>query len=130
MNKISVSVNLQQVSTSDIDFMVLQPSITSISPNSGLVGGVIQISGMNFNPQSAGNIIRFGGNTCAVQSSTKNVIYFKIPAGIYNSRSSPVEVTIAGQSVLSDSLTLTDTWIRKANVAHTSQGDQAPPHFQ
>jgi hypothetical protein len=128
MNKISVSVNLQ-VSVAAIDFMVLQPSITSISPNSGLVGGIIQISGTNFNPQPAGNIIRFGGNTCVVQSSAKNVIYFKIPAGIYNSRSFPIEVTIAEQRVLSDTLTLTDTWIRKANVPHSSRGRYSATAF-
>jgi hypothetical protein len=117
-NKITVNVNLQ-TSVEEINFNILPPIISSISPLSGLTGSTIQISGNNFNPQTAGNIVFLGSLTGVIQSSSKNKITILVPAGTYKSRSNTIEVKVVGLSGLSSSsFTLTNTWIKKAYVPH------------
>jgi hypothetical protein len=129
INLVTVNVN-QLLSNSDISFTILQPTISSILPNIEFIGGALLINGNNFNPLASGDSILFNGNPGVIQSATKNTIIVKVPTGIYNKRSFPIEVRVAGLNAMSlEAFTLKDTWIRKADVPHQASGRNSATAF-
>lgn len=128
-NLVTVTVN-QLLSNAEISFTIIQPTISSISPNIEFIGGALLITGNNFNPQASGDSVIFNGNPGVIQSATKNTINVKIPTGIYINRSFPIEVRVAGLNAVShEAFTLKDTWIRKANVPHKASGRNSATAF-
>jgi FG-GAP-like repeat/IPT/TIG domain len=59
----------------------LPPAITGISPVSGPVGSTVTITGSNFNPVAAGNIVSFGTARAVVTAATASSITVLVPAG-------------------------------------------------
>jgi hypothetical protein len=57
------------------------PFIYSVSPTSGPVGTTVTISGVNFKPNIADNIVYFGGVKANVLSAAANKITVAVPAG-------------------------------------------------
>jgi len=68
----------------------LRPSISSISPISGVAGARVTISGANFNPTAVSNIIFFGAVRAVPASATANSITVNVPIG---ATFGPVSVT-------------------------------------
>ena len=66
------------------------PVISSFSPASGPVGSPVTITGSNFNPVAANNIVHFGGVEAVVTAATANTITVKVPGG---STYEPISVT-------------------------------------
>ncbi|MGF2410952.1 FG-GAP-like repeat-containing protein [Ferruginibacter sp.] len=67
------------------------PVITSISPAFAAVGATITISGTNFSPVIANNIVYFGGVKAVVTASTTSSISATVPSG---TGYEPVKVTV------------------------------------
>jgi len=119
-NNIKVTSNLQSSNTNFI-FTILGPEINSLYALSGYTGDNIQINGNNFNPQVAGNIVKFGNLPGNIISSTRNAIVVKIPTGVYDLRTFPISVAVGDQNaVSSDNFTLLDTWIKKTDMPNKS----------
>jgi len=119
-NIIKVTMNLQSSNT-DFIFTILSPEVNSISALSGYTGDNIQINGNNFNPQAAGNTVKFGNLAGEILSSSKNTIVAVVPKGIYDFRSCSINIVVGDQSVdFADKFTLLDTWVRKSNMPNRS----------
>lgn len=57
------------------------PTITSLSPTSGVVGTMVTITGTNFDPLPANNEVYFGATRATVTSATATQITCTVPAG-------------------------------------------------
>jgi hypothetical protein len=57
------------------------PTITSLSPSSGIVGTAVTITGTNFDPLSANNVVYFGATRATVTSASATQITCTVPAG-------------------------------------------------
>lgn len=60
---------------------ITNPVIHSFAPASGPVGTSVTITGANFNPVAANNIVYFGPVKAAISSATGNTIVVVVPAG-------------------------------------------------
>lgn len=92
-NLTKVSINGQYKTASgtisSIDNIILEttllgtpPAITSFSPKTGLPGLTsITITGSNFNPTPANNLVYFGGVKAAISSSTTSQLVVTVPPG-------------------------------------------------
>ncbi len=58
-----------------------QPTINSFSPASGPVGTTVVITGTNFNPTPANNIVFFGAAKAVVSSATTTSLLVTVPVG-------------------------------------------------
>ena len=58
------------------------PQISSVSPGTAQIGGMITITGSNFNPLASGNLIFFGAVKTNAISVTTGSISVKIPTGV------------------------------------------------
>jgi IPT/TIG domain. len=89
-SKVSISVVKNGVETVVPGEFIMNPcSITSISPNKGLSGTQVTISGVGFNPDSYINTIKIGGEKVAnYWTGSANTINFTVPetlkSGTYN----------------------------------------------
>lgn len=72
---------------------VTLPSIASFTPASGPVGISVVITGTNFDPVPANNIVAFNGTAATVTASSATSITAVVPAGATTGR---ITVTIAG----------------------------------
>ena len=57
------------------------PNVLSFSPTSGPLGTTVTITGANFNPTAASNIVYFGAVRAVVTSATANSLAVTVPAG-------------------------------------------------
>jgi gliding motility-associated-like protein len=69
------------------------PVITSFTPTSGPVGTTVTITGTNFSPTPANNIVKFGTLQAVVTASTSTQLTVILPAGTTNN---PISVTVNG----------------------------------
>lgn len=86
------------------------PVITAFSPSSGPVGTLVTITGTNFDPAPANNIVAFGAVKANVKTASSNSLTVEVPAGASFSplsvqtrnltawASSPFMVTFSGGS--------------------------------
>lgn len=84
-----------QTATSNGNFTVPPPTITSLNPASGQIGTPITINGANFSSIAANNIVKFNGIVASVSASTVSSITTVVPIGATNGS---VTVTIGGQT--------------------------------
>lgn len=70
------------------------PVVNSFSPRSGSVGTTVTISGANFNPSAASNVVYFGGVKAVVSSATQNQLVVTVPTGAHYG---PITVTTNNQ---------------------------------
>jgi 6-phosphogluconolactonase (cycloisomerase 2 family) len=68
-----------------------QPIITSFSPASGAVGTTVTITGANFDPNPANNIVYFGSVKATISSANSTSIIVKVPTG---ASYQPITVTV------------------------------------
>lgn len=57
------------------------PSIDSFTPNSGIVGTIVTISGTNFSPTSTKNIVKFNETAAMLTSVTPTTLTVTVPSG-------------------------------------------------
>ena len=75
-------------------------TISSVSPASGPVGSTVTITGTNFSPNAAENIVHFGGVTANVTSASSTQLTVTVPTG---ATYQPVAVTLSGRTAYSSS---------------------------
>ena len=71
--------------------LLAQPTISSFSPSFGTVGTSVTITGTNFSPVPANNIVYFGAVKAAVSSAASGSIIVTVPAG---ATYEPITVTV------------------------------------
>jgi|GEM_PF-1135958 len=69
------------------------PVISNLSPNSGIVGANITLSGTNFSATAASNVVYFGAVQAAVSSANPTSLLVTVPAG---ATFVPITVTVNG----------------------------------
>ena len=62
-------------------FAYAQPTISSFTPSSGLVGSIITITGSNFSTTSSANVVFFGATKAVVNSATSTSLTVTVPVG-------------------------------------------------
>jgi len=87
------------------------PVISSLSPASGPVGTTVTLTGSNFDPTPANNIIYFGATRAAISSSTTTQITCKLPSGASYQPVSVLNTTtgLTGHSLTPFNITFTDS---------------------
>ncbi|HEV8512245.1 MAG TPA: IPT/TIG domain-containing protein, partial [Cyclobacteriaceae bacterium] len=78
---ISVAIGTA-VATSNDNFTILAPTITSFSPNIGATGTLVVITGTNFSPTSANNIVKFNSTAAIVTQATATSITATVMPGV------------------------------------------------
>jgi hypothetical protein len=80
--KISLKSGTTTLSLND-DFTVLAPSITNISPTSGVAGTIVTITGNGFTPNTYNNTVKFGTtNTPSILSATESTLRVLVPSNL------------------------------------------------
>jgi len=76
------------------------PAITSFSPSSGPVGTIVTITGINFDPATANNIVWFGAVKAVINAATPTELIVTVPSG---TTFEPITVTTNGLTAYSAS---------------------------
>lgn len=74
------------------------PTITGFSPTSGTQGTVVTLTGTNFSPASASNVVKFNGTAATVTAATATSITVSVPAGATTGK---ISVQVDNQSASS-----------------------------
>lgn len=74
------------------------PVITGFNPAAALVGNLITITGLNFSPVAASNIVYFGATRATVSAASPTSLVVALPLG---ATYAPISVTVNGQTALS-----------------------------
>jgi N-acetylneuraminic acid mutarotase len=74
------------------------PSITNLTPESGLEGALITIAGTHFSTTPAENLVTFNGVNAEVTTSTATQLTVTVPTGATTGK---VEITVKGNTVTS-----------------------------
>lgn len=95
----AVTVTVGQSTATGPNFTVeaLAPGISSVDPDSGIVGTEITITGMNFSPTASENIITFNGTSATVKSAIETELVTDVPQGATDG---PIEVTVQQKSAI------------------------------
>lgn len=75
------------------------PTILSFTPESGLVGSSVTISGANFDATPANNIVYFGATKASVTAASDTELMVTVPAG---ATYEPITVQVAGLTAYSN----------------------------
>jgi hypothetical protein len=86
------------ISSCKDDYETSDPAITSVSPESGIVGSTVTITGHHFSETPAGNEVKFNGTAAIVSSSSHTEIVTTVPAGATTGK---ITVTIDGTTLTS-----------------------------
>src|SRR6185295_4873912 len=74
------------------------PTITGFTPNNGVTAGTIEITGTNFSPINANNIVKFNGAAAGVIASTTTGLTVAVPAA---ATSGTISVTVGSKTTTS-----------------------------
>jgi hypothetical protein len=96
--KLKVTVNGASV-VSTADFKILEPAITSFTPQHGLPGETVTINGSNFGAVSADNVVKFNGTTATITSASDTQIIATVPS---LASTGAVTITFAGRTATSN----------------------------
>jgi sugar lactone lactonase YvrE len=105
------------VSTADL-VILFPPVISSFSPQTGVPGDKVTISGSNFEEDKTKNTVKFGTVPAEVISSTATTIEVKVPGGFVNEKIS-VSTTI-GNAVSASSFTMSPNAVEFINSENIS----------
>ncbi len=79
---------------------VLSPGITGFTPDSGMVGDTVTITGKNFSTTAANNTVTFNGTVAGVTSATATQLVVTVPEGATTGK---ITVTARGLTASSSS---------------------------
>ncbi|SKC61268.1 IPT/TIG domain-containing protein [Ohtaekwangia koreensis] len=80
--KITVEVQgAPSIATSPADFTAVSPTVASFTPKSSIVGSTVVITGTNFSPTAANNVVKFNGVNATVSQATATSLTVIVPAG-------------------------------------------------
>jgi hypothetical protein len=93
---VTISVGASTVTAGN--FTILAPTIADFSPRIGSVGTYITITGTNFSPVLAYNVVKFNGAIATVLGTSSTHINLQVPAGASTGQ---VSVTVGFSTVVS-----------------------------
>ena len=99
-----VVVTVGGLESNGVAFTVPAPTITNITPTSGLAGAAVTITGMNFGTTQGASTVKFNGTTAAVTSWSNTSIAVTVPSGAATGN---VVVTVGTQASNGVSFTVT-----------------------
>ena len=110
---------------------LINPTITSFSPTSGLIGTTVTILGTNFSDIPESNIVQFNGITASVTSASETILTVIVPSG---ATSGAIDISVNNLTVTSSSIftilqTSTCNGISKNYANHWYFGNQAALRF-
>ncbi len=76
---VQVGVSVNGVSSNTLPFIVLGPTVTSISPTTGPAGSQVIISGTNFSDDRANNTVSFGDTEVPIDDATPVALTVTVP---------------------------------------------------
>lgn len=79
------------------------PSLSSLAPTSGVVGGTVRLLGAGFAPSTVGNTVHFGAAAATVLAATATELTVAVPSGIGTSE--PVTVTTGAATTSAQTFT-------------------------
>lgn len=95
-----ISVTVHGVTIfSETDFVVLEPTLKSFSPTEGLVGTTVTITGKDFNPTPAENIVTFNETPAEVVQATTTSLTVTVPN---EATTGKISITVHGKTITSD----------------------------
>jgi ELWxxDGT repeat protein len=78
--KLTVEVEGETVTSSEVfTVTVINPEITSFSPQSGVVGTEVTITGKDFNTATFNNVVRFNGKLATVTQASPTQLKVRVP---------------------------------------------------
>lgn len=93
------------------------PAIINFSPKSALIGSHINITGTNFSPLAASNIVYFGATRAIVSAASPTNLIVTLPAGAIHA---PLTVTVNGRTAASQTAFLPTFTGTGTNISATS----------
>lgn len=115
--KISVNVNSQKA-VSVNDFTIINPVITSITPQTGTFLNKITINGDNFNSSF---LVRFGNKWATMVSASKNQIIAEVPTSM---DSIPVKIYVEDQD--RNTATSPEYFTLEPHIVSSASGEYSP----
>ena len=110
-------------SNTDVQFAILAPAVSSISPTEGIAGTQVQINGRNFGSNNGGSsTVAFNGVSAAIISWSDSLIQATVPS---TARAGAVTVTVS--SVISNNniyFTVPAQQVTAVSPSSASVGDQ------
>ncbi len=97
------------------------PSLSALSPASGVVGGTIELQGAGFAPTTGGNTVHFGGVVATVLTATTTALAVQVPAGLGSTAS--VTVTTSTTTTSGQTFTLDPTTVVFVDGGATGAAD-------
>ncbi|MEN9684459.1 MAG: hypothetical protein RLZZ28_245, partial [Bacteroidota bacterium] len=118
-------------------YAIAQPTLSSFSPTSGIIGTTVNISGTGFNTTTTNNIVFFGATRATVSAASANSLTVTVPAGATNRlitvlntgtglsavSSKPFLVTFAGATISLTSLASNVNYTATTNPFSTAIAD-------
>lgn len=102
----------------------LPPSISSFSPTSGGAGTEVTLTGQNFDPVVANDLVKFNGRTAEVKRASATSVSVLVPS---EATSGPIAVTVAGLTATSsDFFTVLGATGEPPSITHAPEGVEAP----
>lgn len=98
------------------------PTITSLSPTSGVIGASVTVSGSNFGSSQGSNTVTFNGQTASVSNWTDTAIVAKVPSG---ATSGDVVVSVDGTA--SNGVSFNVVTLPTGSIALSNFGFQCGP---
>lgn len=121
-----VSVHaFSKVATAPKPFVLAPPQLSGFSPAEGKRSATIQLTGLNFHPVPANNVVKIGTYTAQVTAATATLLTIKLPDFVGNFDSHvTISVEILGQQGIAAGLfKLLGPWKQIANVPGSPRKD-------
>jgi len=98
------------------------PTITDFTPDTGVVGTEVTITGFNFSPDLSANVVRFNGVIAEVKTASPNTLTVIVPADAISGR---IAVTVKQRTFTSAKTftVLKGTWLQKADFGGSARGN-------
>lgn len=104
------------------------PSISSLTPNSGQVGSTVTIIGTDFDATVGNNTVKFSSTTATVTAATSTSLTVTVPAGLA-SGATHVSVEVNGQTSATSAFTVSPppqgTLVNTYTTSNQARGDIA-----
>lgn len=117
----NLTVQVGSITTfNPVIFAVPAPTITNFTPTLGTTGESITITGTNFSPVQAINVVQFNGTVATVTASSSTSITVTVPSG---ATTGPITVTVDGRTATSGS---NFTFVFPPTISSFSPGSGPP----
>lgn len=123
--QVTVSIDGKKAVGPNFTVEAKAPGISTVDPDSGVVGTQVVIKGMNFSAIASENGVTFNGVSATISSASETELVTEVPGGATDG---PVEVTVKQKSTTGPNFDVITTGTIEAIIA-TSGPDQDPDGY-